>query len=226
MNNKFKAGNSLKNYAARWSYYSSNPASLLLVRVEDFERWHKAAESLIIGTAPADGLRHRFALALLQTSLEHSVAIRFLIKHCLVASALALYRPQMEGYVRGLWILHCATDAQVDAFRAGKDVIPKLPLLTQALDDALETKRFTEMRLALSRKLNDFTHGGAIQAGQRLQNSVLQSNFDHNDALGLLNASTILAHMARQDLALTNGRTDIVLVLDKLLDDIFPNNGW
>ncbi|TCB54723.1 DUF6988 family protein [Acinetobacter terrestris] len=46
-------------------------------------------------------------------SMEHSVAVKSLLKAKLYTSALALFRIQFESLVRAYWILFAATDEQV-----------------------------------------------------------------------------------------------------------------
>lgn len=47
---------------------------------------------------------------------EHAKSIAILIDHKLFGSAYALLRPCIEAYIRGSWLLYCATDDEVTRF--------------------------------------------------------------------------------------------------------------
>ena len=47
--------------------------------------------------------RARISLALLHLSLDHYRGIISLIEHEILGASLALFRPQVEAYVRGVW---------------------------------------------------------------------------------------------------------------------------
>ncbi len=55
-------------------------------------------------------LRVRAAGACLNLAQEHHHSIVFLVEHQLYGSAFALVRPAFEAYVRGEWLVLCATD--------------------------------------------------------------------------------------------------------------------
>jgi hypothetical protein len=66
--------------------------------------------------------RLQLAGACWHVAAEHSQAIVVLLNEGLNASALAMIRPMIEAFVRGLWLQSGASDAQVDA--AERDQFP------------------------------------------------------------------------------------------------------
>jgi hypothetical protein len=173
-----------------------------------------------------DGLRPRIAGSLFHLGMEHSVGIAVLIDAKLLASALALYRSQLEAYVRGAWILNCATEQQVIDFANDlKDAIPDFTSLTNAVDKKMSTTGLTRIRKAQWKILNDFAHGGAIQVGQRIRTSVMHSDYDDETALAFFKASTNLAGLTASGLMLAMGRENLALAMDKQFEYCFPV-GW
>src|SRR3546814_11497136 len=57
--------------------------------------------------------RHRIPAQLYDLALEHAASILHLIDTCRYASAFALVRCEFECFVRGAWIHHRATDAEI-----------------------------------------------------------------------------------------------------------------
>ena len=64
--------------------------------------------------------RARLSAALLDQSHEHHKAIRVLLAASLIGSAFSLARILFETTLRGVWLLRCASDAQVDQFKIDK----------------------------------------------------------------------------------------------------------
>lgn len=68
----------------------------------------------------ADNCRHRIALSCLQLTLEHANSSFLLIQHGFIGTAAALIRVIFESYVRGMWVLHAASDAEINKFLEDK----------------------------------------------------------------------------------------------------------
>lgn len=64
--------------------------------------------------------REALALAVLQQALDINDAIVILLESHMPGPAWALARPLFESYVRGLWLLHSASEEQVGEFLDGK----------------------------------------------------------------------------------------------------------
>jgi hypothetical protein len=90
-----------------------------LQRSDEVIRWvHSNLDSKKIPTLPNEK-RLQLAAACWHTAIDHQMAVGVLVHETLHASALALMRPTIEAYVRGLWLLYAATDQDSD--KAGRD---------------------------------------------------------------------------------------------------------
>ena len=156
MSDKDQRKASVINYGRYPRGYADDPVDVLFSRLAQFEKWNAETLKLIVGTAPADGLRNRVAIRFLQTTLDHSVGISILLKSGVVISALTLFRSQYEAYIKALYILKCATDLQVERFADDiKDALPDFTSLNDAIDKKEGTDRFSKMRKAFWKRAND-----------------------------------------------------------------------
>ena len=112
--------------------------------------------------------RSRLACACWHVAVEHSMAIVVLVHEKLHGSALALIRPLFEAYARGMWLMHAATDDEVD--RAGHIVGGALVGL----------KKDSWSRLC------SFTHTGYQQIGARLTPEGLGYDYQDGEILQAL----------------------------------------
>lgn len=97
-------------------------------------RWIAALAAAPDGFTLADiNHRQRVAISLLQLSVDHHVSLRLLIDAEMLPSARALYRPQIEAYLRGLWAHLCASEAQLERFLQS-GALPRLDDMLAALE--------------------------------------------------------------------------------------------
>ncbi len=112
--------------------------------------------------------------------IEHHQAIVQLVGSQLHASALALIRPMLDAYVRGLWLIYAATDDDVD--NAWRDVIPND--INRLLGDLAKAEQSPHKELAVLKsqwwkRLCSFTHTGYHQIAMRLTAEGL--GYDYSD---------------------------------------------
>lgn len=88
-----------------------------LARASDISDW---IDSSIHGVEIPSGDREAMAGALFDQVHEHYKAIRLLVENSFVGSAFSLLRPTFETFVRGVWLLHCASDKEVENFAKDK----------------------------------------------------------------------------------------------------------
>ena len=81
--------------------------NMLIDRTATF---HRAVQRHIQSLSPASEIRFITAFQSGLLSLEHAVSALLLFKQGLFSSAIALTRPQFESLVRGIWLLHAASD--------------------------------------------------------------------------------------------------------------------
>ena len=136
-----------------------------------------------------------WGVCLLQHSLDVADATIVLLEHDLPGPAWTLARPLRESFVRGIWILRCASDEQVENFRNGK--CPSFPELLKAMDDHDEAKlhaNWIRESMANKKILNDFTHGGIEHVLRRItendEKTVVEPNYQEHELEYLVGLGT------------------------------------
>ena len=196
-------------------------------RLQESERslnWvHSKLDGMKIPQLPYDK-RSQLASACWHVANEHSMAIVVLVHQTLYGSALTLIRPLFEAYVRGMWLMHAATNDDID--RARRDQFPPVNRLVDDLDEKFPSLRpFSAVKNESWKRLCSFTHTGYQQIGARFtpqglghgyQDSEILQALDWADMFGLLVVGAF-AHLTeneplarealdQQDRALSVGR--------------------
>ncbi len=144
-----------------------------LVELIEWIDWHTSGISL-----PADE-RSMLAVGCFDVTLEHQAAYALLHSSQLYGSALALLRSLTESLVRGLWLLHCADEADLARFRRG---VVKHEF--QQLVDAFEAKIGTgpgvlsDFKARAWKAMNGFTHTGFVQVSRRHKPGLVEANYE------------------------------------------------
>ena len=144
----------------------------------------------------------RLAGAAFHVSLSHHMAITCLVENEQNASACALLRPQMDAYIRGLWLAHLATQEEVAAVVTGSDP-PPTPKILKMLEDSGRFAPQTITRIGEKTwpALCDFTHTGIRTLISHLDEEGIGANFRDRELLELLAASDAWAHLATVGIA-------------------------
>ena len=143
--------------------------------------------------------RKEWGICLLQHSLDVADATIILLEVGLPGPAWTLARPLLEGFVRGVWILQCASDEQVETFYKGKG--PKFLELLKAMDDHDKAKLHAAwIRAQMENRdiFHDFTHGGIEHVLRRitenkekaLSTTVVQPNYPEHELKYLVDLGT------------------------------------
>ncbi len=82
----------------------------LLQLIERTAAFHERAQQHVQTLTPYPDVRFITAFQSGLLSLEHAVSALVLFEHGLFSSAIALTRPQFESLVRGIWLLHAASE--------------------------------------------------------------------------------------------------------------------
>ncbi|PSD15393.1 hypothetical protein C7E19_10130 [Stenotrophomonas maltophilia] len=156
-------------------------------------------------------------------SLEHAEALRTLLQAGMAPSAMALMRCQYEAFTRSVWILHCATDDQVELLSLPPEAGTSekgLPMLSKMLDAFAKVSELDnllphliELRVHAWAPLNSFVHAG-VHAMSRSRDG-----FPAPLAVNVIRMSNNLSMMAGQHLAVLTGVPDLqkeVLQLDEI----------
>lgn len=142
----------------------------LLIRTQDF---HNAAVEHVAGLRPMEDLRSLVAFQVGGLALQHALAARFLVANGRLSSAFALFRPQFESLVRGVWLLHAAKATWIEKFsqpltvesakhaNEGTGLADMLKELeSNPMAPSHIVLQLREFKDATWKPLNSFTHGG------------------------------------------------------------------
>jgi hypothetical protein len=130
--------------------------------------------------------RERAGLSIFQQSLDINDAIIVLLENNLPGPALALARPLFESYVRGFWLLNCATEEEVDSFFVGK--YPNFPGLMKAISNDAKSGGawIHNNKDANLPSFHDLTHGGSEHIKRRLTLAAIEPNYPEQEQVSLL----------------------------------------
>jgi hypothetical protein len=171
--------------------------------------------------------RSRIASALYQLCVEHQQGVHTLTEHALYGSAFALLRPQLEGYIRGLWFHRCATEHQVVSLMKGAEPpkIRTLLLEIQRIPD-YDSKSLIETKTAVWGVLNDLTHGGGAQVKARLTTEGVESNYKLEHVVGMLRWSSVLSLMGYVGVASIAEHEDLAGKLRDGFQSVYLAEDW
>ncbi|WP_316675766.1 DUF6988 family protein [uncultured Tolumonas sp.] len=165
-------------------------------------------------------------------AFEHYLAIFELIKSDLIAPGFSLFRPQYESLVRGIWLLHAASDNWIgklnqtlneESAKIG-DKAPNLSeMLTQLKNESSAPQHIVEQlyeyKDATWKALNSYTHGGMHPLTR------IKSGYPYQLMYNSLRNSNAVAALTGQLLAITTGDLQNMTPIRKLhvnYPDCFP----
>ncbi|UUX97315.1 DUF6988 family protein [Aquabacterium sp. J223] len=123
--------------------------------------------------------RVRAGAACLAIAQEHHHSIALLIEHSLYASSFSLLRVAFEAYVRGMWLVLCATEPQVDGFLNAQEP-PKLGVFLGQLE---QTPGFSEGVLSVLKQRHwaamcAYTHTGGLHVQRWNTDEAVEPHYD------------------------------------------------
>jgi hypothetical protein len=152
--------------------------------------------------------RVRAAASCLGIAQEHHHAIVLLLERTLYASAFALMRVEFEAYVRGVWLMLCATDDKVGRFLNG-DEPPKIDALLSELEatPGFAEKVLSGLKQKHWRAMCGYTHTGGIHVQRWNTPDGVEPNYSIDEVrevlyfAGIIGCLSVLgfAHMAKDD---------------------------
>lgn len=146
--------------------------------------------------------RNLFSAGCWHVAIEHHQGVVALVQDGIWGSALALLRPQFEAYVRGEWLMHAATDADIE--RAGRDEFPN-DFFGRIVRDLEQPGLLKKARggPALSnikgepwQRLCSLTHTGFHQIGARITPEGIGCEFPESEITDALGISDLVALMS------------------------------
>ncbi len=163
----------------------------LITLLERTAQFREAVYAHIGNLVPAEGTRYLTAFQAALLSLEHATAASVLIGQGLFPSAYVLMRPQYECLVRGIWLLHAASDTWVgklsepltleSAKRANEG--PMLAEMLKQLESAASSpgplvEQLKQFRDVTWKALNSYAHGGLHPLARTLTGYPAQLTYD------------------------------------------------
>lgn len=154
-------------------------------------QFHTAVQRHVQSLLPAPNQRFVIAFQSGLLSLEHAVSALVLFDQGLFSSAIALTRPQFESLVRGVWLLHAASDNWVNKLSE--------PLTMESAKRANEGEGLAEMLKQLEanptapagivaqlreykevtwKAMNSYAHGGLHPLSRKLTGYPAQLIYD------------------------------------------------
>ena len=133
-----------------------------------------------------NGIRAQTGHAILQLTLDIDDAIIVLLEAQVPGPALSLGRPLLEGYVRGFWLLNCASDKQVDDFLGGK--CPGFHGLLHAIGkDAKSGGAWIHATTAKNLvAFHDLTQGGCEHVRRRIRDDSVEPSYPEDELAALI----------------------------------------
>lgn len=180
-----------------------------LARLNDVIRW--IDENMTAMPVQIPGRREMLAAGCFDVALEHQAAVAFLYASGLIGSMHAMLRPLIEATVRGLWLLLCASEHELDHFEKGRIEKPFGALAAEVeASIGAGTPVLTTMKRRVWSALHDFTHTGFRQVTRRHGDGRLGPSYPAADIARALDAAGAYGLVASALLAGMSGDADLI----------------
>jgi len=188
-------------------------------KLKELENLVKWQDQKLNGLSLPNDEKTRLVVALIDLGLEHERSIGKLAFNKYFGSVFVLSRPLFEAYIRAVWLRNCATKEEIETFKKGKikktfgeliEEIEKLPgYNVQVLSD-IKAQSWAIM--------NDFTHGGILQALGRNSVEFIEPNYPEKNILGAIDFAISVGLFLTMEVAyIVNDESFAKEVLDKML---------
>lgn len=159
---------------------------------------------------PADE-RSLLATGCFDVALEHQAAIALLHHAELPGSMLALLRVLSESLVRGLWLLHCANDTEIQKFKRGS-LDKKFDRLVTEFELKIGTPEgvLSGFKIAAWKAMNDFTHTGFMQVSRRHGPGRVEATYAEHEIAQCLDVAGAIGMIAAYQLVGLSDRNDLL----------------
>ncbi|GEM_PF-3318666 len=146
--------------------------------------------------------RSKVAAACFAVSQQHHNSILILLSRnpSLQATAFALLRPLVESIIRGLWLLHIATVAQVEEYvKLGTKL--DMASMMKKLDSKAGLTAYKSIYKSNWSALSAYTHTGELQVQRWLKTNDIEPSYPETEILELIRLSGLAAELAFQAVA-------------------------
>ena len=142
------------------------------------------------------------AATLYDVANDHGKGICTLFENNHDVSAFSLMRVQFETLIRGAWLLHCATDLELNAFLV-KDKIELESKERFYFGDMIEaverakdwSGKLSEIKSFSWSALNSYTHGGQYQVSRRFDGNTVEAHHDSGQLEETVRFSAMLSFL-------------------------------
>jgi Family of unknown function (DUF6988) len=178
-------------------------------------RWQ---DQMIHGLNIPNEERTRLVVGLIDLALEHEKSIGVLATNEFYGSVFTLSRPLFEAYIRAVWLRNCASSNEIEQFKKGninktfgaliEDIEKLQPYDEQVLSD-IKNQSWEIM--------NDFTHGGILQALGRNKPDIIEPNYPNKNVLGAIDFAITIGLLLTMEVArIVNDENFARQVLEKM----------
>jgi len=157
----------------------------LIIESEELIQW---LDKCIDGIEISSEERTRLAAGCLDTALDHHKAILLLVSRSLYGPAFALVRLLYEAYIRGIWLHRCASNSDLELFKAEK-LDKKFGIIIQEIEriDGFKEGILSNAKLKSWSAMNSYTHSGFMQIARRNTASTIEPNYSEDEILEAIN---------------------------------------
>ena len=187
-----------------------------LARSAELSNW---IDSSVHGLDIPSGDREVMAAALFDQVHEHHKAIQLLLKSSLVGSAFSLVRPTLETFVRGVWLLRCASDKELGNFTKDKINDKSFGALIEEIETCpgYDVDVLSKVKKEAWSAMCSYAHGGYLQAVRRITPGQITANYSKDEMLEVINSSNAIALLAASEIFSMAKRKDLVVaVLERM----------
>ncbi len=191
----------------------------LEAKLKELEELVKWQDQKLHGLNLPNDEKTRLIVALIDLGLEHERSIGKLAFNKYFGSVFALARPLFEAYIRAVWLGNCATQEEIETFKKGRikkefgeliEDIEKLPAYNVQVLSDIKAQSWSIM--------NDFTHGGILQALGRNSAEFIEPSYPEKNILGVIDfAVSVGLFLTMQVAYIVNDETFAKEVLEKML---------
>jgi len=145
-------------------------------------------------------IRNRVVAACFAVALDHFDAVLALLGRSpkIYSSAFALTRLVFESYIRGMWLMNCATDDEIENFSKGTFELPKTPRMIAAIETAasFDGKQLSTTYSNDWKHLCDYTHTGTLQVQRWNKLDSVEPNYSDDEAIDVVRFTKAYALLA------------------------------
>lgn len=177
--------------------------------------------------ASGDTERKAISGALYDLVHEHAKSICILLENKLCASAFTLIRSLFETFVRASWLLHCATEKELQNFvnhdRIELESKRRFPFgdMIRAVEEANNwPDTLSVIKNRAWTALNSYTHGGKFQVTRRYDGRTIQSQHDPEQVEEVVRFSAMISFLAFCEISEMSDNKELQNNVSKVYDQI------